>query len=87
MSAVIRLDRSSHTERECRNCGGHVTKDFARVHGDENSRVHRCPACDCFRRISRGSAAGVDVDLVDPADQPNRNRGQRVGAAVRADGG
>jgi len=71
----------------CRHCDRHVTETFRRVHGDNDDIAHRCLGCDCFRRISRGSAAGVNVDLPDPVDQPNRNRGRRVDAAVRADGG
>jgi len=55
------------------------------VFGDEHDRVHRCLGCDCFRRVSKGSAAGQTIDLADPTDQPNRNRGQRVDA-TRADG-
>ena len=84
---MIRLERGSDPERTCRYCGAHVSDRFGRVHGDENDVAHRCPACDCFRRLSRGSAAGVDIDLPDPADQPNRNRGSRVGTPVRTDGG
>ncbi|WP_049982055.1 hypothetical protein [Halorubrum sp. BV1] len=84
---MIRLQRGSTDERECHFCGCHVTDTFARVHGDQDDTVHRCLGCDCFRRVSRGSAAGVSVDLPDPAEQPNRNRGQRVGAALRTDGG
>ena len=83
---MMRLDRDPGEVGECLHCGRHVSESFCRVHGDERDRAHRCLGCDCFRRVSKGSAAGVDVDLVDPADDPNRNRGQRVGAA-RTDGG
>lgn len=82
---MMRMDRSGGDE--CRHCGGHVSERFRAVHGDEDDVAHRCLGCDCFRRVSRGSAAGVDVDHPDPDDHPNRNRGQRVGAGVRADGG
>lgn len=75
----------SDSAGQCRFCDRHVTDTFRRVHGDNDDVAHRCLGCDCFRRVSRGSAAGVNVDLPDPADQPNRNRGQRVGAAVRTD--
>ncbi|WP_369335041.1 hypothetical protein [Halorubrum sp. F4] len=71
----------------CRHCNRHVSDRFQSVFGDQDDVAHRCLGCDCFRRISRGSAAGVDVDLVDPSDQPNRNRGARVGATIRTDGG
>jgi len=84
---MIRLDRAGDDDSRCLHCGKHVIERFRAVHGDEDDRAHRCLGCDCFRRVSRGSAAGVDVDLVDPIDQPNRLRGQRVDAAARADGG
>ena len=84
---MIRLDRDAGEASECLNCGRHVSEVFGRVHGDEQDRAHRCLGCDCFRRVSRGSAAGREVALVDTADQPNRNRGRRVDAAVRTDGG
>lgn len=83
---MIRLEIADDAGGSCLNCGRHVTERFSAVYGDEHDRAHRCLGCDCFRRVSKGSAAGVDVDLVDPAEDPNRNRGQRVGAA-RTDGG
>jgi|GEM_PF-830351 hypothetical protein len=85
---MMSLDRPSDTsQQQCRHCGAHVSSRFAAVHGDEDDVAHRCPACDCFRRLSRGSAAGLNVGLPDPIEQPNRNRGQRVEAAARTDGG
>ncbi|EMA20001.1 hypothetical protein C443_14232 [Haloarcula argentinensis DSM 12282] len=36
-------------------------------------------------RISRGTAAGKELDYPDPEDQPQRNQGGRVEA--RTDGG
>ncbi|WP_225917778.1 DUF7563 family protein [Halobaculum rubrum] len=79
--------RSGGSERECQFCGCHVTARFARVFGDENDVAHRCLSCDSTFRVQNGSAAGLDVDHPDPAENPNRNRGPRVGASVRADGG
>lgn len=69
-------------DRECRHCGRHVTRTFARVHGDGDDVAHRCLGCDCFRRISRGSAAGLELDMPDPRRDAhaNRNRGRRVAA-------
>ncbi|WP_449271445.1 DUF7563 family protein [Halobaculum saliterrae] len=55
--------------------------------GDENDVAHRCLACDSTFRVQNGSAAGLDVGHPDPAENPNRNRGPRVGAPLRADGG
>ena len=84
---MIRLERGSSDHRTCRHCGAHVSDRVAAVHGDDEDIAHRCPGCDCFRRLSQGSAAGIDVNVPDPAENPNRNRGQRVGSAVRVDGG
>lgn len=63
VSAILssEVDRST-----CRYCGAHVTDRFRRVFGDDRDRAHRCSECDCYRRLSRGSAAGVDVDAPDP---------------------
>jgi hypothetical protein len=83
---MIRLETADEAGGSCLNRGRHVTERFSAVYGDDHDRVHRCLGCDCFRRVSKGSAAGVDVDLADPAEDPNRNRGQRVGAA-HTDGG
>lgn len=82
-----RLHGGSDNGGRCLHCDGHVSERFQSVFGDDDDRAHRCLGCDCFRRVSSGSAAGVNVDLPDPDDHPNRNRGQRVGAGVRADGG
>jgi len=82
-----RLHGGSDDGGRCLHCDRHVSERFQSVFGDEQDRAHRCLGCDCFRRVSRGSAAGVDVQFPDPIDQPNRLRGQRVDAAARADGG
>ncbi len=29
----------------CQNCGGHVSRQFARVLGDNDDVVHGCPDC------------------------------------------
>ena len=83
MMHVVRDRPEGQTTCAC--CGTHVSDDFRRVFGDEDDVAHRCLACDSRPRIQRGSAAGAAVDLPDPQDHPNRNRGPRVGA--RTDGG
>ncbi|WP_435143664.1 DUF7563 family protein [Halobaculum sp. P14] len=80
-----RLDTGG--SRTCRHCGVHVTRRFCRVFGDDNDIAHRCPACDTRGRIIAGSAAGKDVDKVDPQTDSNRNRGSRVDAPTLTDGG
>ncbi len=63
---------------QCQHCGAQVTRRYARVLGDENNEVHRCPSCDSKHRRWHGSSAGNDVDWPDPDDQENRNRGRLV---------
>ncbi|WIV68680.1 DUF7563 family protein [Natrialbaceae archaeon AArc-T1-2] len=66
----------------CQHCGAHVTDRFGRVFGDDRDVAHRCPECDSYRRLTRGSAAGVDVDVPDPETDPGRHgsepRGERA---------
>ncbi len=50
----------------CRNCGRYVTDQFRRVYGDNDGVTHRCGECDSYRRLPRGSTAGVDVSIPDP---------------------
>ncbi|MGZ0745713.1 DUF7563 family protein [Haloparvum sp. AD34] len=71
----------------CLNCGAHVSTDFARTFGDDDNQVHRCQSCDSRGRIQRGSAAGLDIAVPDPQENPNRNRGARSDTHLTADGG
>ena len=52
---------SSH----CQNSGAYVTDPFGRVFGDQDDVAHRCGECDSYRRLIRGSAAGVNVSIPD----------------------
>ncbi|WP_142858094.1 DUF7563 family protein [Salinigranum halophilum] len=63
-------------ENECLHCGAHVTSRFCRVFGDEQRRAHRCTECDTHIRISKGSAAGLDVDVPDPEIAEGRHGGE-----------
>ncbi|TYT61791.1 DUF7563 family protein [Natrialba swarupiae] len=65
------VDRST-----CLHCGAHVTDQFGRVFGDDRDRAHRCGDCDSYARLSRGSAAGVDVPIPDPETSPGRHGGE-----------
>lgn len=56
----------------CQFCDGHVTKQFARIYGDQDDQLHRCPSCDTNARLSRGSGAGLEVDIPDPQEHPGR---------------
>ncbi|WP_408957254.1 hypothetical protein [Natrinema sp. 74] len=60
----------------CLHCGTHVTDRFRRVFGDDEDRAHRCGDCDTYARLSRGSAAGVDVAVPDPETSLGRHGGE-----------
>nr|WP_141466633.1 hypothetical protein [Salinadaptatus halalkaliphilus] len=45
---------SSTAGARCRNCGEHVTQQFARVFGDNGNIVHGCPACTTYREMQSG---------------------------------
>ncbi|AXR77685.1 DUF7563 family protein [Natrarchaeobaculum sulfurireducens] len=60
----------------CLHCGGHVTNQFARVFGDDRDRAHRCGECDTYARLSRGSAAGLEVPIPDPETSEGRHGGE-----------
>jgi len=70
-------------ERECENCGRHVSRGFARVFGDANGTVHRCRDCDTVGRLMDGSAAGIDPDgRTDPTVDTTRARRNTRGKTV-----
>ncbi|MFP8953061.1 hypothetical protein ACLI4Z_08835 [Natrialbaceae archaeon A-arb3/5] len=54
---------SSTAGARCRNCGTHVTQQFARVFGDNGDVVHGCPACTTYREMQSG-------DHLPAAEQP-----------------
>jgi len=66
-----RWDPEQDVQR-CLCCGSHVTPEFRRGYGDDDDRAHRCFECDIFERLSKGSAAGQDLDLPDPLEDPTR---------------
>ena len=45
---------SSTAGARCRNCGTHVTQQFARVFGDNGDIVHGCPSCTTYREMQSG---------------------------------
>lgn len=45
---IVTLAKASDTDggkRTCVGCGAFVTAEYARVLGDNEDRVHSCPAC------------------------------------------
>ncbi|WP_081443458.1 DUF7563 family protein [Haloterrigena turkmenica] len=67
---------SAGSESVCEHCGAYVSDQFCRVYGDNSDRVHRCPECDTYCRLTRGSAAGIDVAIPDPETSPGRHGGE-----------
>lgn len=43
--------RQRGVQNSCGHCGAHVSHDFARVFGDNDGLVHRCPNCAIARSI------------------------------------
>ncbi|WP_081655616.1 DUF7563 family protein [Halopiger goleimassiliensis] len=76
---MVRVSTTPWTPVErstCLHCGAHVTEQFRRVFGDDLDRAHRCGECDSYARLSRGSAAGLEVDVPDPETANGRQGGE-----------
>ena len=69
---MMQWDPQAVNPRRCLECGSHVTPEFRRGYGDEDDVAHRCPDCDTYQRLSEGSAAGQEVDSIDPLEEPVR---------------
>jgi hypothetical protein len=48
--------------RTCEACTSPVTRQFARVFGDNDGRIHACPACVDMATVARGAGAGLAVE-------------------------
>lgn len=44
------------TATECRNCGAHVTRRFARVMGNNDDEVYGCPRCLTLGELMSGAS-------------------------------
>jgi hypothetical protein len=85
---AVPLRPADGSERStCDYCGAHVTPDFRRTFGAENGRAKRCPECDSWARIHRGSARGKDLDHPDPQENEERCGGRELRTPVATDGG
>ncbi|RZH67914.1 DUF7563 family protein [Natrinema altunense] len=76
MIGVTAAQWSTGDRSTCQHCGAHVTDRFRRVFGDDRDRAHRCDECDTYARLSRGSAAGVDISVPDSETSPGRHGGE-----------
>lgn len=43
---------------QCQNCGTQVTRQFARVFGDNADVVHACPDCETYREMKNAADSG-----------------------------
>jgi hypothetical protein len=48
--------------RTCETCESPVTRQFVRVFGDNDGRIHACPACVDMATVARGAGAGLTVE-------------------------
>lgn len=53
----------------CRNCGAHVTDQFARVFGDNEDIVHTCMGCGANSQLGAHPDAGPTSRQVGWADR------------------
>lgn len=49
------------TSTRCINCGNQVTRQFARVFGDNRDVVHACPDCSTYREMKTSDFIPEDV--------------------------
>ena len=49
---------------KCQNCGNSVTRQFARVFGDNSDVPHACPSCTSYREMKTAAYEyeGDDID-------------------------
>ena len=50
-------------ENRCRNCGSFVTRDFARVFGNNYNEVFGCLECMSATNVKRGGARSKDAEV------------------------
>ena len=50
-------------ENRCRNCGSFVTRDFARVFGNNHNEVFGCLDCMTATDVKKGGARAREVDV------------------------
>ena len=49
-------------ENRCRNCGSFVTRDFARVFGNNHNEVYGCLECMTATEVKKGGARAENVE-------------------------
>ncbi len=55
-------ENATKTENRCQSCGAFVTRDFARVFGNNNGQVFGCLECMSATDVKKGKARAETVD-------------------------
>lgn len=85
---AVRLPNPDSNRQTCGYCEAHVTQKFRRVYGTDDGHAIRCPECDSWARIMRGSACGREVtERLDPQEYPSRKGGVELRKRRVTDGG
>jgi DNA-directed RNA polymerase subunit RPC12/RpoP len=86
---AVQLPDGPADRHTCDYCNSHVIPDFRHTYGTDDHRAKRCPECDSWPRLVKGSAAGKNIDHPDPQDNPERTGGRELSTntEVVADGG
>ena len=53
---------TSIAENRCQSCGSFVTRDFARVFGNNHNEVFGCLECMSATEVKKGGASAEHVD-------------------------
>lgn len=56
----LRDFRAGESEHTCQHCESSVSANYARVRGDNDNVVHRCPNCTTLSALAHGLAAGLE---------------------------
>lgn len=56
---------TTRSPRRCQNCNGFVTRQFARVFGDNDDVVHYCTECNTFANLFDGEGSRSHPKEVD----------------------
>lgn len=52
--------RGDDQANRCNNCRSYISHQFARVFGDNNNEVYRCPQCANFTSLRNGDGGMTD---------------------------
>ena len=58
----LRAGDGTSAENRCRSCGSFVTRDFARVFGNNQNEVYGCLDCMTATEVKKGGARAESVE-------------------------